>query len=186
MNNKVTCYNTVLLVLFCALLCLNLSSCSNDKDEDALKSFYGVWAVIGDPDSYPMLITKDCIVFEDSRKGPAVLLPYINASYETLEKAFAPNDEFALYRYNKENDYYILYSGMEEDENGNILFDTQNLLVMSIGYAGENMQVGYQWLDVEDGGLVSRKDILTNDKYAKIPDNAKMEQTELTTYFRVK
>lgn len=186
MKNKVTRYSTMLLVLFCALLCLSLSSCSNDKDEDALKSFYGVWAEIGDPDSFPLLITKDCIVFEDSEKGPAVLLPFINASYETLEKAFAPDDEFCLYRYNKENDYYILYSGMEEDENGIILFDTHSLLVMSIVYAGDYMQVGYQWLDVEGGGLVSRKDILTKDKYAKIPDNAKIKLTELRTYFRVK
>lgn len=174
----------MILTIICVVSCLNLLSCSKDKDGEIV-SFLGVWAELGNPKSYPMLITKDCIVMEDQGRGPAILLPYINASYEILEHIFAPNDEFCIYRYNRENDYYILYSGDNTDKDGNILFNTKNILVMSFEPYNEQLQVRIKWIKIEDGGYVYRKEILSNNKYAKLPENAKIDHTDFRAYFRV-
>lgn len=94
MNYKMKPLQTLATVFLCIVFAMCFTNCSND-DEPNNKSLYGIWAEIENPDHFPILITKDCMIMNDGEDdvfGPSVLLPYLKASYETLEQRFAPND----------------------------------------------------------------------------------------------
>ena len=115
-------FKFIAFALFSLCLCLNLSSCSKDDEEPNKKSFYGIWEDVANPDDYPLLITKDCVimwngdyeeVYGEGNKDSFV--PFLNASYETLAYTFAPDDEFFIYRHDKNTNQYILYMGYAMD-----------------------------------------------------------------------
>ncbi len=162
------------------------TSCSKD-DEPANNSIFGVWSEIGDPeDDFPMLITPDCIVMEDTGSGASVLIPYVNASYETLENRFAPDDEFFVYRYDKKNDVYILYSGTEKASDGTILFDTEYPLLMRATTSNNILECQLQWLELNEAKYVTREELLSKDKYRTVPSNVNLHFEEVRTYSKVK
>lgn len=155
---------TLVTLTLCIVFAMCFTSCSND-DEPNNNSLYGIWADIENPDYFPILITKDCMVMNDGEDdvfGPSVLIPYLKASYETLEKRFAPNDEFFVYRYDSENNVYILYSGDYEDDEGNILFDSNYPLLLRATISKDIMEGQYQWPNFDYDGLVTREELLSN------------------------
>ena len=173
-------------VALCVFFAMGFASCSKDGDEPDTKSIYGIWAEDGDPESWGLLITKDCSIMDDAHIGCAGFVPYLNASYETLEKRFAPNDEFFVYRYDSKNNVYILYSGDYEDEKGNILFDTNYPLLCRMTISKDIMEAQYQWPEFDYDGLVTREELLSNSKYASVPSNVKINFKEVRVYKRYK
>lgn len=180
--------SSCLLMMLSLIICLTFYGCDKDSSEELenKNSLYGVWAEVDDPDSFPLLVTKDCMVMNDTHTGASVLVPYVDASYEALEDRFAPNDEFWVYRYDDKNNVYILYSGEDVDENGTILFDTDHPLLFRATISGKKMEGQLQWPDFNYDGLVTREELLSNSKYAHVPSNIKIDFEEVRVYFRVK
>lgn len=183
--------SSCMLKMLSLIICLTFCGCGDDSSEEpdepeVNNSLYGVWAEVEDPDSYPLLVTKDCMVMDDTHAGASILVPYVNASYEALEDRFAPNDEFCVYRYDDKNNVYILYSGDDVDKNGNILFNTNEPLLLRATIAGKKMEGQYQWPVFNYEELVTREELLSNSKYARVPSNVKIDFEEVRVYYRVK
>ena len=167
---------SLVAVAMCIAFVMNFSSCSKDDEGPENNSIYGIWDELPGGEDFPMLITKDCLIMNDAEGGAALFVPYLNASYETLEKRFAPNDEFFIYRYDSKNNVYILYSGDDEDENGNILFDVQDVVLMRATISNNVLEGQYQWVDFDyEERLITREELLSNSKYASVPSNIKIE-----------
>lgn len=176
----------IVLAIISLYTCLNFSSCKKDDDKDSPNSsLYGVWAEDGDPDSWGLLITQDCWIMDDNGKGCASFVPYKNASYDELEKKYAPNDEFFIYRYNSSGNYYILYSGDYEDNHGNILFSTYEVIIARVVISGSRLICEYTWADFNmDKDLVTRDEIMSDNTYSSIPSSADIEDSETRTYYK--
>ena len=171
-------------VLFTYFMCLCLTSCSGD--EPGNPSIYGLWEWNEEPGSYDMLITKDCIAMFPVDE----LLPYVDASYETLKNAFAPDDEFFAYRYDSVNDLYLLYGSSYGD--GDIAFEVSEPLILKLTVTDNTMEAKMYWCDgpLYDGDSeVTREEVLSNSIYSSVStfiDPSEIEFEKVRNFTKIK
>ncbi|MDE6074396.1 MAG: hypothetical protein K2F80_07340, partial [Muribaculaceae bacterium] len=161
-------------------------ACSNDKDDDPTTEtgIKGVWVDPDDPmgtDGSSILITDNCWIWDNYYEfGTLGLVQYLNASYETLIKHFEPDYDFNIYRYDKQNDFYLLYSWIK-DENGKQLFECEPI-ILKVRLSDKQLQ--YKWYEYYDDyyndgeELITRDEILKNNKYATIDENVKLHSDD--------
>lgn len=188
MKHKMKHLQAMIAVALCIIFAMNITSCSkDDSDEPDNKSLFGIWDELPGGEDFPMLITEDCLIMNDGQGGAALFDPYLNASYETLERRFAPNDEFFIYRYDSKNDVYILYSGDKFDEKGNLTFHVRRAILLRATFSKNLLEGQYQWIDLDNKErYVTREELLSNSKYASVPSNIKIDFDEIRFYERYK
>ena len=180
---------TSLFVLFCTLISAAFTACdSTNGDEPGNPSIYGLWKWNEDPGSYDMLITKDCILMFPVEE----LLPYVDASYETLKNAFAPDDEFLAYRYDSVNDLYLLYESSYGDGDADIAFEVDHTLILKLTVTDNTMEAKMYWCDgpLYDGDSeVTREEVLSNSIYSSVStfiDPSEIEFREVRNFTKIK
>lgn len=166
------------LILIVALGAVSFS-CSKDKDDEPTteNGIKGIWADSDYPDEYAILITDECWIWSSHYDLETwELVPYINASYATLIKEFEPDYDFNIYRYDKKNDYYLLYDGITDlTVSGERLYDP-NPSIFRVTISNNTMKYIEYFYDEdhETEGLVSKEDIMTHNKYATIDESKKL------------
>ena len=183
---------TLIFVLFCTLFSTIFTACDlTNGDEPGNPSIYGLWEWNEEPGSYDMLITKDCIAMFPVDE----LLPYVDASYETLEKAFAPDDEFFVYRYDSVNDLYLLYWSeptFGDDADAEISFVAGEPLILKLTVTDNTMEAKMYWCNgpLYDGDWkVTREEILSNSIYSSVSsfiDPSEIEFREVRNFTKIK
>lgn len=183
---------TLIFVLFCTLFSTIFTACDlTNGDEPGNPSIYGLWEWNEEPGSYDMLITKDCIAMFPVDE----LLPYVDASYETLEKAFAPDDEFFVYRYDSVNDLYLLYWSeptFGDDADAEISFEVDEPLILKLTVTDNTMEAKMYWCNgpLYDGDWkVTREEILSNSIYSSVSsfiDPSEIEFRKVRNFTKIK
>lgn len=181
-------FNLILIVALGTVL----FSCSKDKDDDQAteNGINGIWANPDYPDEDAVLITDECWIWSNHYELETwELVPYINASYETLIKEFEPDYDFNIYRYDKKNNYYLLYCGITDLTTSGERLYAPKPLILKVNFSNSNMKYIEYCYDEspETDGLVSRDEIMTNNKYATIDESKKLHRSDFEDrYIRFK
>lgn len=181
-------------VIILAFISSLLFSCSKDEDRHNVNSMKGVWVdgITSDTSDeiFDLLITDNVWLWNPNA---STLMPYINSSFEELAKRFAPDDEFWVYRYDSNNDAYLLYESYEFI-NGTLYFKANCFDVAKIKVSGNQMDITLYDIDFNPNYpdkeepypyiTVSYDEIMSNVQFGTLPKGTILEDPEFITYSR--
>lgn len=166
---------------------LSLSSCS-DSNSPEIKNIKGVWE--GDSkNGYDLLITNDCWIASYGVPS-STLYGFKNSSFKECFNEFENRDvDFAIYRYDKKNDYFLIYWYSDTNSKGEPLFDTEPT-VGKLVIDEDQLTYYYSWIDnTKDYGDIynqelTYKEIMSNSNYGRLPKDAELDDFDYEVYYK--
>lgn len=166
---------------------VSFTSCS-DSDSPDIKDIKGLWTEDREF-GYDLLITNDCWIASYGYSLPT-LYSFRNAPFKECYNEFGEGDaDFGIYRYDKKNNYFLVYWYSDTNSQGEPLFSTEPMVAKTV-IEGDKFILYGTWIEnIDDYGSVydkelTYKEIMSKSEYANLPKDVELDDFDYEEYYR--